>query len=75
MRESHRIEVTYQGNPATLAVMRNDGHCWGRLRQGEAQWDVTPKGDLYDYPDGDALDLLVRALRNPKNVEPALSWL
>lgn len=74
MIESKAVATTFNGKPAMISVMRNDGHCWGRIRQGEEQFDVTTRKDWYDFNDAEALAGFQRAAQAPANVSPAAGW-
>jgi len=52
--------IRFQGAPATLRVLRNNGRCWGRLTTRDGRrFDVeTADEDLYDLDDELALDNL-----------------
>lgn len=52
--------IRFQGAPATLRVLRNNGHCWGRLttRDGRRFNVETADEDLYDLDDELALNNL-----------------
>lgn len=75
MIQSNARQITFQGKPATLYVIRNNGECWGRLVAGGEQFDVSANQDLYDEDDEWALDLFEEAAKLGSNVEPAISWL
>lgn len=75
MTESEAVGFEYKGKPAKMSVMRNDGYCWGRIRQGDVQLDVETDDDLYDETDAGALDVLIQAAGNPNNVSSAEGWL
>lgn len=71
---SESREFKFKGKPATMTVMRNNGHCWGRIvTQDGAEFDVTTRKDWYEECDDDALEAFIRAAR--RNVEPAIGWL
>lgn len=76
MIESASKAITYQGKPARISVMRNDGFCWGRIRLADdgTQLDVTTRRDQYDEPDEVALAAFIRASQRPQRVEPAVGW-
>jgi hypothetical protein len=68
---SEPFPFTFQGAPARLYVLRNDGFCWGRIVRdnapdGEegAQLDVSTHYDQYDKADEDAAECLMDAARN-----------
>lgn len=73
---SHAYEFTWQGHPARLYVLRNNGDAWGRIVDVlGANWDVNPDGDVYDMPDTDALELLAElAIEHPSMVSEAMGW-
>jgi hypothetical protein len=76
MIESHSTFITYQGQPAELSVIRNDGVCWGRLVTAQgAKYDVECPVDQYEEDDSDALDAFSEALDDPTNVSDAAGWL
>lgn len=77
MMESHCKPFEYDGMPASMTAMRNNGECWGRIRfvNGGAELDVTANTDQYDQADEDALDAFIDAARYPHNVEPAVGWI
>lgn len=74
MIESAAVDFKFKGEPAKMAVMRNNGYCWGRIYQGDDRYDVTTRKDWYEYPDEDAIPAFIRASRRESNVEPAAGW-
>lgn len=72
---SDPVSFEFEGLPAVMRVLRNDGHCWGRIvtATGE-QLDVSSRKDFYDWFDGDAAQQFINAVqrRGRKIVEPAL---
>lgn len=74
MIESTAVDFEYKGEPAKMAVLRNNGYCWGRIYQGKECLDVTIRKDWYDYSDEDAAQAFIRAARRESNVEPAAGW-
>lgn len=77
MLTSDGINLTFEGQPATLRILRHDGCCWARIvtATGEAL-DVQPKWDIYDYEDGEAFEFLKRYIRRlgRKGTAAALGW-
>lgn len=77
MIESNARDITIQGKPGRLSVIRNNGYCWGRIRfagKDEKQLDVFTKRDHYERTDEEALDSFERAAKRGQ-VEEAVGWL
>lgn len=77
MIESATRAITHEGKPAQLSVIRNDGHCWGRIRfedEQQPQLDVVTRKDCYEDEDSVALDTFERAAKRGR-VEQAVGWL
>lgn len=68
---SQARRVTFQGRPADLRVVRNNGHCWGRIQTADGRrFDVeTQDEDIYDLDDELALDNLEAFATDEENVE------
>lgn len=67
---SRDFPFKFRGIPAVLNVVRNDGHCWSRVRvAGKHVADVFTNRDLYDYPDDKAAQAFIGVSNNPSNVE------
>ncbi len=75
MLESNEVDIDFNGKPAKLAVMRNNGYCWGRIRQDGQQFDVMTETDWYDLPDDEVEEACIQAAKDPTNVQPAVGWL
>lgn len=67
---SNEVEFTFMGQQASMVVMRNSGHCWGRIFQGDSQFDVFIDDDVYDWDDEDAASEFIEAAKDPKKVTP-----
>lgn len=77
MIQSGKRYIRYANMPASLSVMRNDGHCWGRLIVDNKHYDVSSDEDYYDATDEDALDAFEAVLDHghPRAVRRAIAWL
>jgi hypothetical protein len=75
--ESDAVEITFDGEPATLRILRSDGCCWGRIitAAGE-ELDVQPDRDVYEYADDQAAEFLKRYLKRygRAGTSAALGW-
>ena len=57
-------------------MIRNNGECWGRITlPNGAPLDVVTISDHYDQSDEDAFDAFERAMKRPRCVYLADSWL
>ncbi len=53
------VPMTFQGQPATLEVVRDNGDCWCRIRTAAGEsFEYTPSRDYYDLPDAEAAALM-----------------
>jgi hypothetical protein len=67
---SHPRTINFQGKPATLRVLRNNGFCWGRLSLEDGTvHDVESDEDWYDDEDEDALDAFESVLREAEDAQ------
>lgn len=65
------VGFTYKREPCTITVTRNNGYCWGEVTvlRTDRVFTVHTKRDWYDYPDDDAQDAFIRALRRKHHVD------
>lgn len=70
MLASDAVAFAHNGKPAQMTVMRNSGHCWGRIDQDGNQYDVFVDEDYYDYPDEEAASAFIEAVTDPAKVYP-----
>lgn len=65
--------VTYEGQPAELRVLRNNGYCWGVV-YAPGTWDqlchVDLEQDMYEDQDDEALDAMEGALAEGVGLDP-----
>ena len=67
------VPFTYEGKPAQMYVLRNDGYCWGRIvTESGQELDVTTEADHYDQEDEIAADAFIEAALGGA-AEPALT--
>jgi len=68
MLMSREETFSFNGATAQMTVMRNSGTCWGRIQQGNKEYDVFINKDVYDHEDAAALKAFIRAAKDPAKV-------
>lgn len=71
---SDAFPITFNGKPAQIRVIRNDGFCWGRLITKRSERDVYTKRDYYEQEDLVAAQAFERAAKRGNIEPPAASW-
>lgn len=71
---SEAFALKFNGRPANMRVIRNDGYCWGRLICLDGtEFDVSTARDHYDDDDDKAARAFIRAAQRG-NVDDPSGW-
>jgi hypothetical protein len=75
MTASEPFQFVFRGQPAEMRVLRNSGHCWGRISAPGSKLDVEADIDIYDLSDAAAAEIFILMSATPGNVQEATAWL